>query len=155
MKLSARNQLKAKVAAVNLGEVMSPVRVTLPDGQEITAAITKASVQDLDVKAGDDVLVIIKSTEVPPRPGSRASRWRSTSNPRAAGSSWPSRASAPIATTSSAAPWSAELLGLAPSQPESSRGGTTVGRRRRSTWSHAVVRGGCGGADGRRRAPVL
>jgi molybdopterin-binding protein len=64
MKLSAGNQLKAKVAAVRLGEVMSTVQVTLPDGQLITAAITKASVQDLDVKVGDDVLVIIKSTEV-------------------------------------------------------------------------------------------
>jgi molybdopterin-binding protein len=64
MKLSARNQLKAKVATVNLGEVMSTVQVTLPDGQEVTAAITKASVEDLDVKVGDDVLVIIKSTEV-------------------------------------------------------------------------------------------
>jgi molybdopterin-binding protein len=64
MKLSARNQLKAKVAAVSLGEVMSTVQVTLPDGQQITAAITKASVEDLDVKVGDDVLVIVKSTEV-------------------------------------------------------------------------------------------
>ena len=64
MKLSARNQLKAKVDKVTLGEVMSTVEVTLPDGQRLTAAITKASVQDLEVKAGDDVLVIIKSTEV-------------------------------------------------------------------------------------------
>jgi molybdopterin-binding protein len=64
MKLSARNQLKAKVDQVALGEVMSTVQVSLPDGQQITAAITKASVQDLDVKPGDDVLVIIKSTEV-------------------------------------------------------------------------------------------
>lgn len=64
MKLSARNQLKATVADVSLGEVMSTVRVNLPDGQEITAAITKASVEDLEIKPGDDVLVIIKSTEV-------------------------------------------------------------------------------------------
>jgi molybdopterin-binding protein len=64
MRLSARNQLKAKVDKVTLGEVMSTVEVTLPDGQRLTAAITKASVQDLEVKEGDDVLVIIKSTEV-------------------------------------------------------------------------------------------
>jgi molybdopterin-binding protein len=64
MKLSARNQLKAKVDKVTLGEVMSTVEVTLPDGQRLTAAITKASVQDLEVQEGDDVLVIIKSTEV-------------------------------------------------------------------------------------------
>jgi len=64
VKLSARNQLKAKVDKVTLGEVMSTVEVTLPDGQRLTAAITKASVQDLEVQEGDDVLVIIKSTEV-------------------------------------------------------------------------------------------
>ena len=41
MRLSARNQLKARVEAVTLGEVMATVRVALPDGQQITAAITK------------------------------------------------------------------------------------------------------------------
>ena len=64
MTLSAGNQLKAQVDKVTLGEVMSTVEVTLPDGQRLTAAITKASVQDLEVQEGDDVLVIIKSTEV-------------------------------------------------------------------------------------------
>jgi molybdopterin-binding protein len=39
MRLSARNQLKARVEAVTLGEVMATVRVALPDGQQITAAI--------------------------------------------------------------------------------------------------------------------
>src|SRR5215210_5511889 len=49
---------------VKLGEVMSTVVVSLPDGQVITSAITKASVEDLELSPGDDVLVIIKSTEV-------------------------------------------------------------------------------------------
>jgi PadR family transcriptional regulator AphA len=64
MKLSARNQLHATVAAVNHGEVMSTVKVMLPDGQQLTAAITKDAAEELDVAAGDEVLVIIKSTEV-------------------------------------------------------------------------------------------
>ena len=64
VKLSARNQLKATVDAVNHGEVMSTVRVALPDGQRITAAITKDAAEDLGVAPGDDVIVIIKSTEV-------------------------------------------------------------------------------------------
>ena len=46
MQLSARNQLKATVDTVTHGEVMSTVRVTLPDGQHITAAITKDAVRD-------------------------------------------------------------------------------------------------------------
>lgn len=64
MKLSARNQLTATVDKVTLGEVMSTVEVSLPDGQKVTAAITKASVEDLEVAVGDEVIVIIKSTEV-------------------------------------------------------------------------------------------
>lgn len=41
MRLSARNQRNATVEEVNLGEVMATIRVTLPDGQKVTAAITK------------------------------------------------------------------------------------------------------------------
>ena len=64
MQLSARNQLKAKVDTVHHGEVMSTVRVTLPDGQHITAAITMDAAQELAFAQGDDVIVVIKSTEV-------------------------------------------------------------------------------------------
>ncbi len=64
MKLSARNQLKATVDSLTHGEVMSTVRVTLPDGQHITAAITKDDAEELALAAGDDVLVVIKATEV-------------------------------------------------------------------------------------------
>ena len=64
MQLSARNQLNAKVATVTHGEVMSTVRVTLPDGQQITAAITKDAAEELEFDTGDDVIVVIKSTEV-------------------------------------------------------------------------------------------
>lgn len=64
VKLSARNQLKATVDAVNHGEVMSTVHVALPDGQRITAAITKDAAEDLGFAPGDEVIVIIKSTEV-------------------------------------------------------------------------------------------
>jgi molybdate transport system regulatory protein len=64
MKLSARNQLNATVEAVIHGEVMSTVRVALPDGQHITAAITKDAAEELAFSAGDAVVVVIKSTEV-------------------------------------------------------------------------------------------
>ena len=64
MQLSARNQLKAKVDTVTLGEVMAVVKVTLPDGQQLTAAITKDAATDLDLAQGDEVVLIIKSTEV-------------------------------------------------------------------------------------------
>ncbi len=64
MKLSARNQLTAKVNDVKLGGVMASIGVTLPDGQHLTAVITRDSAEDLVLASGDDVIVVIKSTEV-------------------------------------------------------------------------------------------
>ena len=64
MRLSARNQLNARVTSVTHGEVMSTVKTVLPDGQTITAVITKESAIDLDIAPDDHVLVVVKSTEV-------------------------------------------------------------------------------------------
>lgn len=64
MQLSARNQLNATVDTVTHGEVMSTVRVTLPDGQKITAAITKDAATELAFAPGDQVKAVIKATEV-------------------------------------------------------------------------------------------
>ncbi|HLH61261.1 MAG TPA: molybdopterin-binding protein [Ktedonobacteraceae bacterium] len=64
MKMSARNQLKGTVKEVKKGAVMAEVVVSLPDGQEVVSAITLGSVEELDLKAGDQVVAIIKSTEV-------------------------------------------------------------------------------------------
>jgi molybdopterin-binding protein len=64
VRLSARNQLHGRVAAVVRGEVMATIRSVLPDGQTLTATITRDAADDLDLAAGDDVLVIVKSTEV-------------------------------------------------------------------------------------------
>lgn len=64
LRFSARNQLRASVKSVTPGSVMAEVIVALPDGQEIVSAITKTSAESLNLKAGDNVVVIIKSTEV-------------------------------------------------------------------------------------------
>ena len=64
MRLSTRNQLRATVASVDLGAVMASVKVTLPDGQQITSTITREAVEDLGLAPGDDVIVLVKSTEV-------------------------------------------------------------------------------------------
>ena len=64
MKISARNQLRGTVKTVKPGAVMAEVVVELADGQEVVAAITFGSVQELNLKVGDDVVAIIKSTEV-------------------------------------------------------------------------------------------
>ncbi len=64
MQLSGGNQLDATVETVNRGAVMSTVRVALPDGQHMTAAVTKDAADELGFAPGDAVAVIIKATEV-------------------------------------------------------------------------------------------
>jgi molybdopterin-binding protein len=64
VRLSARNQLSATISAISHGDVMSVVKATLGDGQNVTATITRDSVDDLDLAVGDEVIVVVKSTEV-------------------------------------------------------------------------------------------
>jgi len=63
MKISARNQLKGKVKNVKLGAVMAEVEIDV-GGQSVVSVITKGSVESMKLATGDDVVVIIKSTEV-------------------------------------------------------------------------------------------
>jgi molybdopterin-binding protein len=64
MKLSARNQLKGKVVEVKRGAVAAQVRVDVGGGNVLTSMITVDAVDDLGIKTGDTVTVVIKSTEV-------------------------------------------------------------------------------------------
>jgi len=63
MIISARNQLKGTVKSVKDGSVMAEVVVDVA-GQEIVSVITMSSVASLQLKPGDNVTAIIKSTEV-------------------------------------------------------------------------------------------
>ncbi len=64
MQMSARNQLKGTIKEIKPGAVMAEVIIELPDGQEVVSAITLSSVEHLNLKKGDAVFAIIKSTEV-------------------------------------------------------------------------------------------
>ena len=63
MELSARNQLRGRVASVRSGNIMAEVEVTI-EPSTMLAVITKSSVERLGLREGDDVTLIIKSTEV-------------------------------------------------------------------------------------------
>ncbi|HWK27958.1 MAG TPA: TOBE domain-containing protein [Solirubrobacter sp.] len=63
MQLSTRNQLRATVTEVKLGEIMAQVTVDV-GGQTVVAAITRDSAENLGLQAGDDVTVLVKATEV-------------------------------------------------------------------------------------------
>jgi molybdopterin-binding protein len=63
MALSARNQLRGQVKDVKLGDVMAHITVQVGDN-EIESVITRTSADEMKLKAGDAVTVVIKSTEV-------------------------------------------------------------------------------------------
>ena len=63
MPISARNQIEGKVADVTLGDIMAHVVVRIGKNQ-IESVITRRSAEQLGLKKGDKVTVLIKSTEV-------------------------------------------------------------------------------------------
>jgi molybdopterin-binding protein len=63
MALSARNQLRGQIKDVKLGTIMAHVVVQVGEN-EIESVITRRSAEELDLKTGDMVTVVIKSTEV-------------------------------------------------------------------------------------------
>jgi molybdopterin-binding protein len=63
VQLSTRNQLKGTVKSVTAGTIMAEVVVDV-GGQEVVAAITRSSVEELALAEGDAVTVLIKATEV-------------------------------------------------------------------------------------------
>ena len=63
MRLSTRNQIKGTVTAVSLGNIMAEVTVDI-GGQQVVAAITRGSAEELAIAEGDAVTVLVKATEV-------------------------------------------------------------------------------------------
>ena len=64
VKLSARNRLKGTVESVEVGPIMSNIKIKIEEPGIVTAIITKDAVNALDIKEGDIVTAIVKSTEV-------------------------------------------------------------------------------------------
>jgi molybdopterin-binding protein len=64
MKLSARNMLEGTVAEIESGAVNCVVKVDLGGGKMISSMITMDACKDMDLKVGDDVWAIIKSSNV-------------------------------------------------------------------------------------------
>jgi molybdopterin-binding protein len=64
MKLSARNIVKGRVKKVNHGVVSSEVIVGLPNELEIVSIVSKAAVENLNLKEGKEVYAVINATDV-------------------------------------------------------------------------------------------
>jgi molybdopterin-binding protein len=61
--LSARNQLPGTIEAIQLGSIMAHIVVRVGDNL-VESVITRTSAEELKLRIGDKVRVIVKSTEV-------------------------------------------------------------------------------------------
>jgi molybdopterin-binding protein len=64
MKLSARNVFEGKVVSIDKGKVTAIVQVDIGGGNVVTSSITMAALEDLKLKKGSEVHVIVKASEV-------------------------------------------------------------------------------------------
>lgn len=63
MKINARNQLIGEVKAIKKGGVMCQVKLTVSGG-DMSSVMTLDSLDDLAIKPGDKVRVVVKSINV-------------------------------------------------------------------------------------------
>jgi molybdopterin-binding protein len=63
MKLSARNQIPARVTAIRTGEAIANVELDA-NGVRLVASITVEAVRQLGLKEGSEVSAVIKASDV-------------------------------------------------------------------------------------------
>jgi molybdopterin-binding protein len=64
MKIGARNKIVGKVSEIKKGSLMSQVKVSVDGPIDLFSVLTIDSLQDLGVKQGDSVRVIVKAVNV-------------------------------------------------------------------------------------------
>jgi molybdopterin-binding protein len=64
MKLSARNQIKGKVARVEKGWTTGHVEIDIGRGVIVTASITNEAINELKLNKGDKAFAVIKASDV-------------------------------------------------------------------------------------------
>jgi molybdopterin-binding protein len=64
MKISAQNKLMGKVVSIEKGAVNSIVKIELSANPVITAVITNAAVEDLELELGTAACAVVKSSNV-------------------------------------------------------------------------------------------
>jgi molybdopterin-binding protein len=63
MRLSARNQIRARVTSVKSGEAIANVELDA-GGVRLVASITVEAVRDLGLAEGSEVIAVIKASDV-------------------------------------------------------------------------------------------
>jgi molybdopterin-binding protein len=64
MKYGARNQIEGVVKSIKKGNVMGQVNIDIPAPCKMSSVMTVDSVNDLDLKVGDKVKVVVKAISV-------------------------------------------------------------------------------------------
>jgi molybdate transport system regulatory protein len=66
MKHGARNKITAKVKSIKRGDIMSLIKFDVTSPAEMASVLTTESVEDLALKTGDEVQLVIKAIHVLP-----------------------------------------------------------------------------------------
>ena len=66
MKFGARNNMKGKVISVKKGDIMSLVKFKVSKPGQLASVLTSESVEELNLKVGDEVQLVIKAIHVLP-----------------------------------------------------------------------------------------
>jgi molybdate transport system regulatory protein len=66
MKYGARNKITATVKSVKKGDIMSLVKFDVNAPHEMASVLTTESLDDLDLKAGDKIQLVVKAIHVLP-----------------------------------------------------------------------------------------
>jgi len=66
MKFGARNKVTATVKSLKKGDVMSVIKFDVTEPAEMASVLTTESLEDLGLKEGDKVQLIIKAIHVLP-----------------------------------------------------------------------------------------
>jgi len=66
MKAGARNQLRGKITDIKRGAVMAQIKLTIPAKSAMSSVITVDSLDELDVKIGDELILLVKAINVLP-----------------------------------------------------------------------------------------
>jgi molybdate transport system regulatory protein len=64
MKIGARNQLTGEITEIKRGAVMGEVKLKIPAQSNMASVMTLESIDDLDLRPGDRVRVIVKAIHV-------------------------------------------------------------------------------------------
>jgi molybdopterin-binding protein len=64
LKYGARNQLTGKILGIEKGTLMCKVKLEIPEKSIMNSVMTIESLEDLGVRQGDEVRVVVKAINV-------------------------------------------------------------------------------------------